>query len=208
MKKVLMVFMVVVIVMSTMAIASAAPASPFADVPAGSWAYSAVKQLVQDGILSGYGNGAFQGNNLMTRYEMAQIVANAVTKEDKANAQDKALINKLAAEFAAELDSLGVRVSKLEANQPNIVFKGNAVFRYTDKAFNTPNKPSSMNEQYRFLLDSTAKVDNNTSFSFRYNSAAPDKADFSNNPWTTFGTNAQSSGTISTIDRFNFTTKI
>ena len=88
--------------------ASAYAANPFSDVPAGHWAYDSVNKLAAAGIVDGYGNVTFGGDRLMTRYEMAQIVAKAMAKG--------ANVDRLAAEFADELDSLGVRVAALEKN--------------------------------------------------------------------------------------------
>ena len=79
-----------------------AAANPFSDVPADSWAYDAVSTLAADGVIDGYPDGTYKGQNTMTRYEMAQIVARAMAKTDIDKA-DKALVDKLAAEFAEEL---------------------------------------------------------------------------------------------------------
>ena len=63
-----------------------AAANPFADVPADHWAYDAVAQLVQDGVVNGYSaDGTFKGDQSMSRYEMAQIVAKAMAKSDAAD---------------------------------------------------------------------------------------------------------------------------
>ena len=86
--------------------ASAYAANPFSDVPAGHWAYDSVAELAAAGVVDGYTDGSFGGDKLMTRYEMAQIVAKAMAKG--------ANVDKLAAEFADELDTLGVRVANLE----------------------------------------------------------------------------------------------
>ena len=59
-----------------------AAANPFSDVPADSWAYDAVSTLAADGVIDGYPDGTYQGQNTMTRYEMAQIVARAMAKTD------------------------------------------------------------------------------------------------------------------------------
>ena len=88
--------------------ATAFAANPFSDVPAGHWAYSAVAQLAAEGVVTGYPDGTFKGDTTMTRYEMAQIVAKALSK-GAINENDA-----LVAEFADELDNLGVRVTKLE----------------------------------------------------------------------------------------------
>jgi hypothetical protein len=99
-------------------------AGPFADVPAKHWAYDAVSKLAAAGIVDGYGDGTFRGDRTMTRYEMAQIVGKAMERSDKADAENKALINKLSAEFASELDSLGIRVASLEKKVGNITWTG------------------------------------------------------------------------------------
>ena len=107
-----------------------AAANPFSDVPADHWAYDAVSQLAKDGVIEGYGDSTFQGQNSITRYEMAQMVAKAMAREDQANAADKAMIDKLAAEFSDELNNLGVRVSNLEKKTDNVKFTGEARYRY------------------------------------------------------------------------------
>jgi hypothetical protein len=67
----------------------------------------------------------------MTRYEMAQIVARAMAKTDLEKAY-KALVDKLAAEFAEELDNLGVRVADLEKKSDNVKWGGELRYRYYD----------------------------------------------------------------------------
>ena len=100
--------------------ASAYAANPFSDVPAGHWAYDSISKLAAAGIIEGYGDDTFRGDRLMTRYEMAQIVAKALAKG--------ANVDKLAAEFADELDALGVRVAALEKKSDNVKITGQ--FRY------------------------------------------------------------------------------
>ena len=126
----------VALVMST-GIAAAAN-NPFSDVPADSWAYDAVSTLAADGVIDGYPDGTYQGQKTMTRYEMAQIVARAMAKTDMEKA-DKALVDKLAAEFADELDNLGVRVADLEKKSDNVKFSGTARLRYDDGGINATN---------------------------------------------------------------------
>ena len=107
--------------------ASAYAANPFSDVPAGHWAYDSINKLAAAGIVDGYGDGTFGGDRLMTRYEMAQIVAKAMAKG--------ANVDRLAAEFADELDSLGVRVSALEKKSDNVKITGQirAMYQSYDK---------------------------------------------------------------------------
>ena len=96
--------------------ASAYAANPFSDVPAGHWAYDSINKLAAAGVIEGYGDATFGGDKLMTRYEMAQIVAKAMAKG--------ANVDKLAAEFADELDNLGVRVANLEKKADNVKITG------------------------------------------------------------------------------------
>ena len=107
-----------------------AAANPFSDVPTDHWAYDAVAQLARDGVIEGYGDTTFQGESAITRYEMAQMVAKAMAKQDQANAADKAMIDKLAAEFSDELNNLGVRVSNLEKKMDNVYWKGELKYDY------------------------------------------------------------------------------
>ena len=104
--------------------ASAYAANPFSDVPAGHWAYDAVNKLAAEGVVDGYPDGTYGGDKLMTRYEMAQIVAKAMAKG--------ANVDKLAAEFADELDSLGVRVANLEKKVDNVKITGQIRASYRD----------------------------------------------------------------------------
>ena len=108
--------------------ASAYAANPFSDVPAGHWAYDSVNKLAAEGVIDGYPDGTYGGDKLMTRYEMAQIVAKAMAKG--------ANVDKLAAEFADELDSLGVRVANLEKKADNVKVTGEVRYRYTDSELN------------------------------------------------------------------------
>lgn len=105
--------------------ASAYAANPFSDVPAGHWAYDSINKLAAAGVIDGYGDGTFGGDKLMTRYEMAQIVAKAMAKG--------ANVDKLAAEFADELDNLGVRVANLEKKADNVKITGEVRFRYVNQ---------------------------------------------------------------------------
>ncbi|MGM9560977.1 MAG: S-layer homology domain-containing protein [Phascolarctobacterium sp.] len=109
--------------------ASAYAANPFSDVPAGHWAYDSISKLAAAGVIDGYGDATFGGDKLMTRYEMAQITAKAMAKG--------ANVDKLAAEFAEELDNLGVRVAKLEKKADNVKVAGEVRYHYmsTDSEF-------------------------------------------------------------------------
>ena len=117
--------LVIAMAMALGVTASAYAANPFSDVPAGHWAYDSINKLAAAGVIEGYGDATFGGDKLMTRYEMAQIVAKAMAKG--------ANVDKLAAEFADELDNLGVRVANLEKKADNVKITGEVRYKYMTK---------------------------------------------------------------------------
>ena len=129
--------------------ASAYAANPFSDVPAGHWAYDAVNKLAAEGVVDGYPDGTYGGDKLMTRYEMAQIVAKAMAKG--------ANVDKLAAEFADELDSLGVRVANLEKKADNVKITGQIRASYKDVSGDK--KDNNMRLRSRFFVNGTINDD-------------------------------------------------
>ena len=133
-----------------------AAANPFSDVPADHWAYDAVSQLAADGVIEGYGDSTFKGNRNITRYEMAQMVAKAMAKNT--SGADKALVDKLAAEFAAELNNLGVRVANLERNADKVKWNGTAEYTFT--RYKTGDNDEGKNT-FLFRLEPSAEVNNN-----------------------------------------------
>ena len=137
--------------------ASAFAANPFSDVPAGHWAYGSIAKLAAAGVVDGYGDGTYRGDRLMTRYEMAQIVARAMAKG--------ANVDRLASEFADELDSLGVRVAKLEKKSDNVKITGQVRASYIDATKNKGDKDehkSGMALRSRFFF--TGAVNDNWNY--------------------------------------------
>jgi len=152
MKKSLVVMLTLIFILGIAGTALAA--NPFSDVPAGHWAYSAVNKLATAGIVDGMGDGTFKGDKTLTRYEMATFVARAMAKEDKATAEQKALINKLAQEFAGELQGLGVRVQRLEDQANKIAIDGNVRLRYNsqDKTTLTDSKTINLDVNTAYTI--------------------------------------------------------
>ena len=139
-----------------------AAANPFSDVPADHWAYDAVTQLAADGVIEGYGDTTFRGQQNITRYEMAQMIAKAMARTD-VSASDKALIDKLAAEFSDELGNLGVRVSNLERNADNVKWNGQARYRYWSQRYEQKDGSTKKQnkDQLNFRLEPSAEVNKN-----------------------------------------------
>ncbi|MSV25674.1 S-layer protein [Selenomonas sp. WCA-380-WT-3B 3/] len=143
-----------------------AAANPFSDVPADHWAYDAVSQLAADGVIEGYGDTTFKGDRNITRYEMAQMIAKAMAKTN-VGSNDKALIDKLAAEFSDELNNLGVRVANLEKNADKVKWNGEARYTYTSERHDVNmlqgNKKNTKKNKDELLLrlEPTAEVNAN-----------------------------------------------
>ncbi|EFC90255.1 S-layer domain protein [Dethiosulfovibrio peptidovorans DSM 11002] len=163
-------------------VAFAAPAfaaNPFMDVPMNHWAYDAVGQLAARGIISGYPDGTFKGNQPITRYEMASVTARALAVIDmeKASKQDVEMLKRLVVEFKDELDALGVKVDKidsrvavLEENIGGWKFWGELRFDakfegernlYNDEYTLEGDKEFNLN---RFRLWMSKQIDENTKF--------------------------------------------
>ncbi len=146
--------------------ASAYAANPFSDVSTSDWAYQAVSDLSDQGIVEGYPDGTFKGQSNITRYEMAQIVARLMAKEDQYNAEQRATIDKLAGEYADELDSLGVRVSNLEKKIGNLKFSGDARVKwnqgYTSAANSTVTGKAQDLFNARFRVKAVANINDST----------------------------------------------
>ncbi|EGF13643.1 hypothetical protein HMPREF9083_0766 [Dialister micraerophilus DSM 19965] len=119
---------------------SAYAANPFSDVSTDHWAYQAVADLSAQGVVEGYPNGTFQGEKHITRYEVAQIVARLLAQESQLNAQQRATVEKLAAEYADELNNLGVRVSNLENKVGNVTWGGDARVKFERASLKEANK--------------------------------------------------------------------
>ena len=133
-----------------------AAANPFSDVKADHWSFDAVAKLAQEGVIEGYGDNSFRGDSHITRYEMAQMVAKAMAKEDKVNKQQKAMIDKLAAEYAAELDNLGVRVANLESKIDNVTWNGQ--LRLRTQKWETEGSDAASQNQVYYDLNLSAKI--------------------------------------------------
>ena len=85
-----------------------AAANPFEDVPADHWAYDAIAQLAADGVIEGYGDGTYRGDQEITRYEMAQMIARAMAKNP--SGVDKAMIERSLPAWERYLSSLRISV--------------------------------------------------------------------------------------------------
>ena len=169
---------------AVLGVTSAFAANPFSDVTPQDWAYQAVAQLAAQGVVNGYPDGTFQGQHNITRYEMAQMVAKAMAHQERVDGEQNAIINRLANEFSAELNTLGVRVSTLENKVGNFKFTGDARLRY-----DASNDGRDSKFTYRGRVKFETTVNDNTKAVVRLASGKE------------FGENNEKNTTQATIDR-------
>lgn len=158
-KRVFLIINVLGLLLSETSFAS----NSFTDVSAGHWTYDSIGKLAAAGVIEGYGDDTFRGDRLMTRYEMAQIVAKAMAKGTN--------VDKLAAEFADELNALGVRVAKLEEDR-KVKISGQIRYSNSRDSFNWRNNRyrqrlrtrlwinGEINDNWKYL----ARIENNQFF--------------------------------------------
>ena len=149
---------------------SAYAANPFSDVSPDDWAYQAVSDLSDQGVVEGYPDGTFKGERNMTRYELAQVIARLMAREDQLNAEQKATVDKLAGEYADELANLGVRVSNLEKKVGNISWFGDARMRWKEKGYNTDGSKKADGWDGRMRINAKAQVNDSTYVRGRFTS--------------------------------------
>ena len=141
---------------------SAYAANPFSDVSPDDWAYQAVSDLSDQGVVEGYPDGTFKGERNMTRYDLAQVIARLMAREDQLNAEQKETQDKLAGEYADELANLGVRVSNLEKKVGNISWFGDARMRWKEKGYNTDGSRKADGWDGRMRINAKAQVNDST----------------------------------------------
>lgn len=160
-KKIIASFVATMAVGATCAFA----ANPFVDVPTDSWAYKSVVELADAGIIQGVDGSYFQGDRNITRYEAAEMTAKAMAHMDKASVEQRALINKLADEYADELNSLGVRVANLEKKVGNVKLTGDARIRFQHQNGNDDYR-NDHSWDYRFRVRANAQVNDRTTVTY------------------------------------------
>ena len=153
---------------------SAYAANPFSDVTPDDWAYQAVSDLSDQGVVEGYPDGTFKGERNMTRYELAQIIARLMAKEDQLNAEQRATLDKLAGEYADELANLGVRVGNLEKKVGNIYWSGDARMRYRDNSVDNDTWDGRMRINVKGQVNDTTTVNGRLTYNMNFKDSTKD----------------------------------
>ena len=92
------------------------------DVSPNDWAYEALRSLVDRyGCVSGYPNGTYGGDRVLTRYEFAaglnsclNQIERLIAETDSVSVEDISTIERLSEDFAIELENINSRVDNLE----------------------------------------------------------------------------------------------
>ncbi|MDZ7673355.1 MAG: S-layer homology domain-containing protein [Halanaerobiales bacterium] len=99
-------FTIVIALLLVVALATPALGASFPDVPSNHWAYEAINKLVAAGVIEGYPDGTYKGQNNLTRYEMAMMISRALDN-----------INEQQAEMLERIDSMGEEKAGLTTEQ-------------------------------------------------------------------------------------------
>lgn len=183
MKKKLIATLAASMVLGIAGTSFAAIVNPFSDVPAKHWSYGAVAKLANDGILEGYGDNTFRGDTTISRYEMAIIVAKAMSKVDKADASNKALIEKLSQEYASELTKLDVRMTTVENKVDNVKWSGFVRGKY-DSDTSDGHNINGGNKHYFMAIEGAGKINDK----WEGHWASETRHDYTSNGWSNLGT--------------------
>ena len=146
-----------------------AATNPFSDVPANHWAYWSVAKLAAVGVIKGYGDKTFRGEKNITRYEMAQMIAKAMTKN--LHGENKFELDKLIAEFRDELEALNIRVDNLEKHADKISMSGKIEHNFDEykiDPLNTGHKTRTTYITSLLRLDPKIKLDEHLTIGARY----------------------------------------
>lgn len=150
-----------------LALLSTAPVlatNPFSDVASDHWAFQSVAALAEANIIKGYPDSTFKGTQNITRYELAQMVGQAIANQKNTTAEQQAIINKLSNEFSSELKALGIRLDNLNEKIGNVKTSGDIRLRYRGSEEKGVFKTNSKSKfDYRARIQFDTNIAKNTS---------------------------------------------
>ena len=162
-----------------------ANSNPYTDVPADDWSYVAVESLIQKGLVTGYNQQNFKHGEIITRSDMAVIVAKAMSKRSTVDLDTKILIDKLVIEYKDELKDIGVReTGVVESKMDRFSFNGTARVRFDkghtdgktvdrgDKTGSyTPNSHLNLDLNYTYQVNNSWSLVGESEFGRQFNYA-------------------------------------
>ena len=105
----------------------AADKKMYTDVPLNHWAYKAVEDLTEKGLIVGFPNGTFKGNKPLTRYSFAMVVSRMLDRYSEllesgnfVSQKDLKTLEDLVSEFVNEIETISEDVKNLKADVKDI----------------------------------------------------------------------------------------
>ena len=99
----------------------------YSDVPLNHWAYKAVEDLTEKGLIVGFPNGTFKGNKPLTRYSFAMVVSRMLDRYSEliengnlVSQKDLKTLEDLVSEFVNEIESISEDVKELKTDVKNL----------------------------------------------------------------------------------------
>ena len=99
----------------------------YSDVPTNHWAYKAVEDLTQKGLIVGFPNGTFKGNKPLTRYSFAVVVSRMLERYAEltengnfVSQKDLKTLEDLVSEFVTEIESISEDIKTLKSDVSDI----------------------------------------------------------------------------------------
>ncbi|TDX53296.1 S-layer homology domain-containing protein [Orenia marismortui] len=157
------------------------------DVPSNHWAYQSVKELVEKGYLSLYQDNQFKGENKVTRYELAKVIAKILNNIEQGQVVsekgDVLTLKKLSTEFRSELvdiisqnEDLKEEIKKsakeekvIKEDLINTNYRINQLQEEVSKILNDlrrisklESKLDSLEEENKVLKEKVTRLENNT----------------------------------------------
>ena len=127
MRKLNKMMMVALIASAISGTAYAAGAKLYDDVPTNHWAYAAVADLTEKGLLVGMPNGTFKGNKPMTRYSFAVVVSRMLDRynellktNNEVSSKDVKALEDLVTEFVNEIEALSDEVKEIKSDVKSV----------------------------------------------------------------------------------------
>jgi hypothetical protein len=109
---------IAVLLLAALALPAQAQPAAFPDIPAGHWAAEAVAEITRLGIITGFPDGSFRGNDNLTRYQAALIIQRVLSVVGTgAPAVDLSSLRNAIQELSADLSALNVRVTQIEMDR-------------------------------------------------------------------------------------------
>ena len=96
----------------------------FSDVPSDHWAYQDIQYLAERGIVTGLPGGTYKGDQAITRYQVATLVARTVrylqNNTGSSNQQDLSTLEDLVYKLSERVDSASQTNSQLQNRVNNL----------------------------------------------------------------------------------------